>query len=217
VVLAALVALQVSLGQSVSGDTLRIRDVAGPPSPAGRLDTLAWGPPQITIPTRRGVVSLWLLRAADTVFVAARMPDRSASWADAIEVCLDIAGDRAAKLEHDDFRFALHRILDSSVVYRGSNGRWQPPRDDPDWRVGPTHGGGGWEAAAASDGSGWSVVLRLDPAWVAGEAGRWSAIAFVVHDDDPNGWYRWPILQGAGAAAPIEDSTASWIPIGPAR
>ena len=215
--LAALVALQVSVGHSASGDTLRIRDVGGAPSPSGRLDTLAWGTPQITIPTQQGTVSLWLLRSTDTVFVAGRMPDRSASWADAIALCLDISGDGAAKPEHDDFQFVLHRMLDSSVVYRGNNGRWQPPRDDPDWRVGPTHEGGGWQAAAVSDGSGWSVVLRLDPAWVAGEAGRRPAIAFVVHDDDPNGWYRWPTLEGAGAAAPVEDSPASWMPIGPVR
>jgi hypothetical protein len=215
--LAALVALQVSFGQSAAVDTLRIRDVLAAPSPNGRFDTLPWGAPQITIPTRQGTVSLWLLRAMDTVFVAGTMPDRSDSWADVIAVCLDVAGDRTPKPGHDDFQFALHRLLDSSVVYRGSNGRWQPPRDDPDWRVGPTHGGGGWEAAAVSDGRGWSVVLRLDPAWVAGSEGRWPAIAFVVHDDDPNGWYRWPVPYGTEAAVPIEDSPTAWIPIGPAR
>ena len=78
------------------------------------------------------------------------------------------------------------------------------------------HGGGGWEAAAASDSTGWSVVLRLDPAWVDGEAGRWPAIAFVLHDDDPNGWYALAAPERPGTAAPLEDSPASWT-VGPAR
>jgi hypothetical protein len=216
-VLTALVALQASLSPAALADTLLIREVSAAPHSDGRLDTLAWGAPQVTIPTRQGRASLWLLRAADTVFVAARIPDRSGSWADAIVVCLDVSGDGAPLPAHDDFQIALRRILDSSVVYRGQSGRWQPPLDDPDWRVGRAHGGGGWEAAAASDSTGWSVVLRLDPAWIAGEAGRWPGIAFVLHDDDPNGWYRWPAPERAGTAAPLEDSPASWIPVGPAR
>jgi hypothetical protein len=187
--------------------------VSARPAADGRLDTLAWGPPQITIGTRQGRAAVWLLRAADTVFVAARIPDRTASWADAIAVCLDVAGDRASAPGQDDFQLALRRDLDSSVVFRGRAGRWQPPLDDPDWRVGRVHAGGGWEASSATDPSGWSVVLRLDPAWLAGEAGRPPGIAFVLHDDDPSAWYAWPAPDSGGSGAMLERTPAQWAPV----
>jgi hypothetical protein len=196
---------------------VRIHDVPIAPAADARLDTVAWGPPQVTIPTHQGRASVWLLRAGDTVFVVARVPDRSESWADAVSVCLDVAGDRAATPAHDDFRFVLQRVLDSSVVYRGRGGRWQPPLGDPDWRLGATHAGGGWEAAAASDSSGWSLVLRLDPAWLAGETGARPGIAFVVHDNDPNGWFGWPSGERGGPPTALDLSPDRWIPVIPPR
>jgi len=192
------------------GDVLPVHDVAVAPAADARLDSVTWGPPQVTIPTRQGQASLWLLRAADTVFVAARVPDRSESWADAISVGIDVAGDRAAAPAHDDFLFVLRRVLDSSVVYRGRGGRWQPPLDDPDWRLGATHAGGGWEAATASDPSGWSLVLRLDPAWLAGEAGLRPGAAFVIHDNDPNGWFGWPSAGRAGPPTGLDLAPDRW-------
>jgi len=208
-----LLALQGGTPVATPDDVVHIHDVTLAPAADARLDTVTWGPPQVTIPTRQGRASVWLLRAADTVFVAARFPDRSGSWADAISVCLDVAGDRAATPAHDDFRFELRRVLDSSVVYRGRGGRWQPPLDDPDWRLGAKHDGGGWEAATASDSAGWSLVLRLDPAWLAGEAGARPGVAFVIHDNDPNGWYGWPSEERAGPPTALDLSPARWIPV----
>lgn len=172
----------------------------------------------MTIPTRQGHVSVWLLRAADTVFVVARVPDRSRSWSDAVIVCLDPSGDAAPAPGHDDFEWSLRRVLDSSVVYRGRDGRWQPPLGDPDWRVGADHTGGGWEAGAADDGAGWTVVLRLDPAWFAAESGRPPRIAFQVHDDDPDAWYAWPApatshATGAGVGT-LDRRPSDWAPVG---
>jgi hypothetical protein len=166
----------------------------------------------VTIATRQGRASVWLLRSADTVFVVARVPDRSRSWADAFVVCFDVDGDRAASPAHDDFEWSLRRVLDSSVVYRGRDGRWQPPLDDPDWRLGPSRAGGGWEAAVAEGASGWTVVLRLDPAWFAVESGRPPGIAFQIHDDDPSVWYGWPPGDGGAdaAAAALERRPAAW-------
>lgn len=203
--LAAVLALQAA---TVDAQALPIRDLTVAPARGAPLDTTGWGPPPVTIRTRQGQASIWLLRAEDTVFVAARIADRTASWADALSVCLDVAGDRAAAPADDDFQFTLRRVLDSSVVLRGRAGRWQPPLDDPDWRVGPAHGGGGWEAATAGDASGWSVVLRLDPAWFVGQDGRRPGIAFIIHDDDPNGWFGWP-------SSALERSPWTWMPVGP--
>jgi hypothetical protein len=187
--------------------------VAIPPAADARLDTVAWGSPQITIATRQGRASVWLLRATDTVFVAARIPDRSESSADEISLYLDVTGDRSAAPGHDDFQFALRRALDSSVVYRGRGGRWQPPLDDPDWRLGAAHRGGGWEAAVESDPEGWSLVLRLDPAWLAGDAARRPGLAVVIHDDDPSGWFGWPPSAPGGSPTALDLSPGLWVPV----
>ena len=194
-------------------DTLHFRAVARPPSADGRIDSLAWGTPQVRIPTAQGLASIWLLRAADTVFVAAWIPDASPSWSDALTVCFDVSGDRGAAPAHDDFRWSLQRALDSSVVYRGRAGRWEAPRDDPDWRVGAVHSGGGWEAGGTDGAQGWTVVLRLDPAWLAGREGRRPAIGFTVHDDDPSRWYGWPAVTTSAGATLLERTPALWVPV----
>jgi hypothetical protein len=188
-------------------DTLRLRDVAEAPV-AERLDSGAWGVAPVRLVSGQGGASVWLLRAADTVFVVARIVDRTPSPADVMAVCLDVGGDRAEAPGHEDFQLALHRVLDSSVVYRGRGGRWEPPLGDPDWRVGPTHQGGGWSAAVAEDGAGWTLVLTLDPAWLAGQDGRRPAMAFQLHDDDPNGWFGWPA--GPGDAARLDRTPSRW-------
>ena len=194
-------------------DTLRVRAIARPPSAEGRPDSTGWGEPQVRIVTRQGTASIWLLRAADTVFVAASIPDATRSWTDALAICFDVVGDRADAPQHDDFQWSLQRVLDSSVVYRGRAGRWEPPLNDPDWRLGPEHAGGGWEVSAGEGGHGWTLVLRLDPAWLEGESGRRPAIGFRIHDDDPNGWYAWPPIRTSAGATLLERTPALWVPI----
>jgi hypothetical protein len=197
-------------GASSESARVDLRNVAVPPSAHASLDSIAWGAPQITIATRAGRASVWLLRAVDSVFVVARVPDRTASWDDAVSLCLDVSGDRAPAPAHDDFQFTLRRVLDSSVVYRGRNGRWQAPLDDPDWRVGATHAGGGWEAAAASDTAGWWLVLRLDPAWFAVEGGRGPGIAFMIHNDDPSSWGAWPSGGDRPLPQDLDQTPSAW-------
>jgi hypothetical protein len=209
--LALLVLLQVP--PPSSGDTLRLRAVARPPAARFPLDSVGWGTPQVRIPTRQGVASVWLLRALDTVFVVASIPDRSRSWSDALAVCVDASGDRAAAPAHDDFRWSLQRTLDSSVVYRGRSGRWEPPLNDPDWRIGAERAGGGWELGGTDGPSDWAVVLRLDPAWLEGEQGHRPRIGFTIHDDDPNGWYAWPAVSGTAGAPLLERTPAMWVPL----
>jgi hypothetical protein len=194
-------------------DTLHLHAIAQPPADDGRVDRAGWGPPQLRIATAQGQVLVWLLRAADTAFVAVAVPDRTRSWSDGVAVCIEVAGDRAPAPAHDDFQWSLQRVLDSSVVYRGRTGRWEPPLDDPDWRLGAARSGGGWEVSAAEDGTGWSLILRLDPAWLAGERGRRPAIGFRIHDDDPNGWYSWPAVPSPAGAKLLERTPALWVPL----
>jgi hypothetical protein len=189
-------------------DTLRVQAIAHLPAADARIDSAGWGAPQVRIPTRQGTASVWLLRAADTLFVAAEIPDSTRSWADAFAVCIDVQGDRTAAPAHDDFQWSLRRVLDSSVVYRGRAGRWEPPLDDPDWRIGAERSGGGWEVSGTDDGRRWTVLLRLDPAWLEGEEGRRPAMGFVIHDDDPNGWYGWPARGDSGAL--LERTPRGW-------
>jgi hypothetical protein len=196
-----------------SPDTLRLRTIAHPPPADGRIDSLAWGTPQVRIPTRKGTASIWLLRAKDTVFVAASIPDSTRSWADALSIFFALAGGDGSAPEHQDFQWSFQRTLDSTVVYRGRGGRWAPPLGDPDWRLGRTREGGGWEVRGTDGPRGWTLVLRLDPAWLEGEQGRRPAIGFRIHDDDPNGWYSWPAPTPSTGATLLERTPALWVPI----
>ena len=194
-------------------DTLRVRTISRPPASDARLDTLAWGAPQVRIPTRQGSAAIWLLRAADTLFIAAAIPDTTLSWSDALAICFDLGGDGADAPGHDDFEWSFRRVLDSSVVYRGRGGRWAPPLDDPDWRLGAARSGGGWEVASSDGARGWTIVLRLDPAWLEGEEGSRPAAAFLLHDSDPSAWYSWPGIKETAGATLMERTPALWVPL----
>ena len=86
---AAALSLQAAAGaQGPPADTLRVRPIARPPAFEARIDSATWGPPQVRIPTGQGTASVWLLRAADTLFVAAAVPDSTRSWADALRISL---------------------------------------------------------------------------------------------------------------------------------
>lgn len=199
--------------QLVSMDTLRIGSIERPPRPGLILDRASLGSPQLRIRTRQGTALVWVLRARDTVFIAASIPDSTFYWGDDFVVSLDTRGDGAPDLQHDDFQLYFRRVLDSSVVYRGRNGRWEPPRADPDWRMGAERSGGGWEVAGRERGTGWDLLLRMDPAWFAGEAGRPPRIAFRIYDDAPSGWFAWPPPTGSTPHSRVEQAPSLWVPV----
>jgi hypothetical protein len=192
------------------GDTLTIRAIPRPPLPGISIDSAHLGPPQVRLSTGQGTAQIWLLRAADTVFIAASMPDSSPSWSDDFVLSLDTRGDGAPSPQHDDFQWDLRRVLDSSVVFRGNDGRWQPPRGDPDWRLGSDRAGGGWEVSGRTDSAGWSLLLRLDPAWLVGENGRLPRLAFRIYNDAPPGWYAWPPARGTAPPTIVERTPSLW-------
>ena len=203
-----LLALQLALP-----DTLRVRPIDSPLSPAPFIDSISLGSPQVRIRTGQGTALVWLLRARDTVFLAASIPDSTFHWGDDFVVSLDTSGDAADQPQHDDFKLYFRRVLDSSVVYRGRNGRWEPPRDDPDWRLGPERSGGGWEMSGRSDRQGWSVLLRLDPAWFTPSSDRLARIAFRIYDNDPGGWFSWPAAAGSQPPTEVERTPSAWVPV----
>jgi hypothetical protein len=204
--LAALIcALQVT-----SPETLLIRAIERPPPPGIAPDSARYGLPQVHVPTRRGAALVWLLRASDTVFMAASIPDSTPYWGDDFVLSLDTRGDGAPSPQQDDFQLDFRRVPDSSVVYRGRNGRWQPPGGDPDWRLGSNRAGGGWEVSTGENAFGWWILVRLDPAWFAGEGGRRPRIAFRIYDDSPSGWYAWPLPKGSAPPTTVEHTPALW-------
>jgi hypothetical protein len=199
--------------QLASGDTLRIRTVDRPPEINQTIDSASLGFPQVRIRTGQGTASVWLLRNRDTVYLAASIPDSTPYWGDDFVLSLDTAGDAAAVPQHDDFQLYFRRVLDSSVVFRGRAGRWEPPRDDPDWRLGKERSGGGWEVSGRNERGSWSLLLRLDPAWFAGKAGRPLRLAFRIYDNAPGGWYSWPPPADGMPASSIERRPETWVPV----
>jgi hypothetical protein len=179
------------------------------------MDKVALGQPTVRIPTGQGTALVWVVRAADTLFIAASIPDSTPYWGDDFVVSLDTNGDAAASPQHDDFQLYFRRMLDSSVVYRGRDSRWQPPRGDPDWRLGSERSGGGWEVSGRNQPNGWSVLIRMDPAWLEGAGSRRPRIAFRIYDDAPGGWFAWPKATGNTPAKMVEQSPANWAPLEP--
>ncbi len=196
-----------------SADTLRIRSIPAPPPQEETVDSVRYGSPQIRLRTGQGTALVWLLRSADTFFVAATFPDSTPYWGDDFVLSLDTRGDGGSSPQHDDFQWYLRRAVDSSVIFRGRSNRWEPPKGDPDWRLGPERSGGGWKVSARDGGKRWSLLLRLDPAWLLGAEGRLPRIAFRIYDDDPQGWFAWPLPEGIPQASSVEQTPDLWAPI----
>lgn len=197
--------------QLASADTLSIRRIDRPPPPGLSADSTSLGLPQVRIPTGQGTAMVWLLRARDTVFIAANIPDSTPYWGDDFVVSLDPLGAAAPAPQHDTFQLYFRRVLDSSVVFRGRNGRWEPPRNDPDWRLGRERSGGGWEVSSRDGRSGWSLLVRLDPAWFLGKSGKLPGVAFRIYDDSPSGWFAWP--PGFAPHTSVEQAPSLWVPV----
>jgi len=206
------IALALAL-QAAATDTLPVRLIESAPADAG-ASVAALGEPSLRIGTGQGAASIWLLQTRDSAFVVARIPDSTYYWGDDLVISLDISGDRGAVPGHDDFQWYFRRAIDSSVVYRGRGGRWEAPRGDPDWRLGAAREGGGWTVDSRSAPTGWSLLLRLDGAWLRGESGRRPGIAFRVYDDSPGGWFAWPAPGNGQQPASVERVPDLWAIVG---
>jgi hypothetical protein len=198
--------------QGTTPDTVWFRPIARPPA-VTQVGAGYYGPPQVELGTRQGRARVWLLQAADTFFVAASIPDSSRYWGDDFVLSLDTQGDGGDSPQHDDFQLYFRRVLDSSVVFRGRLGRWEPPKGDPDWRLGADRSGGGWEVSEREDAQGWNLLLRLDPAWLEGAEGRLPRLALRIYDNDPQGWFAWPLQPGTPQASSVERIPDRWAPV----
>ena len=206
-----MLAVIAAIGMMASADTLRVREMtAGSPRFDGVVSEGEYGAPSITLATAQGGVMIWAVRRGDTAYVAARMTDSTFYWGDDLVVSLDPLGDRTPGPGHDDTQWYLRRVLDSSVVNRGRHGRWMAPSDDPDWRLGKERSGDGWEVRSSSDGTGWSVELKLPLLWFADDTGRRATIAFRSYDDSPHAWYSWPAPLPGERPTKVEMTPVQW-------
>jgi hypothetical protein len=194
-------------------ETLFIRPAERPPVFDGHADSAEYGTPALVIAKPAGAVLVWLRRSGESVYLAAELQDSSIYWGDDLVISLDTRGDRAASPQHDDFQWYFRRVTDSSVVYRGRDGAWQAPRDDPDWRLGRERSGGGWEVRSTSEAGRWSLELRLDAEWFAGEAGKAAGLALRTYDDAPRGWFVWPRRADLKHPTELERHPDLWVAV----
>lgn len=194
-------------------DTLQVRTISSPPGREEIPDSVRYGLPQIRLSTRQGTARIWLLRSADTFFVAAALPDSTHYWGDDFVLSIDTRGDGGTSPQHDDFQWYIRRTLDSSVVFRGRSGRWEPPKGDPDWRLGTERSGGGWEVSGRNGPAGWTLVMRLDPVWLLGADGQLPRLAVRIFDNDPQGWFAWPLPPGTPQPSSVEKTPDIWAPV----
>lgn len=192
-------------------DTVCVQVVPHAPELERLADTSDWGAAPIRLRTGQGTASVWLLRAGDSVYVVAAIPDTTRYWGDDLVVSLDTEGDAADTPQHDDFQWYFRRTLDSSVVYRGRARRWAPPQGDPDWRLGRAREGAGWrvEAAELESARGWALVLRLERGWLE-LAGQRARLALRIYDDAPSGWFAWPHPPDGMQPARVEQQPLLW-------
>ena len=191
-------------------DTVPLRALARTPDFDGVVAAGEYGVPTVTMPAGSDVVSVWLGRSGQWVYVAAVLPDSTPAWRDEFALLLDPIGDRTPAPGHDDSEWVIRRVVDSSEVLRGVHGRWQLPGDDPAWRLGAARGGEGWEVRATSTASGWQVELRIDAAWLAGTYGGTPAVAFRSYDESLRVWTGWPASVACPDGARLERAPGCW-------
>jgi len=192
-------------------DTLVVRRAERIPVFDGRASREEYGDPAATIVTRAGTVTIWARRVDGVVYLAALLPDSTFYWGDDFVISLDPVGDGTPAPGHDDVQWYFRRTLDSSVVFSGRHGRWMSPGDDPNWRLGVRRSlEQGWEVRSTSWASGWSVELRLDLAWLAGDGTGRPAIAFRTYNDAPGGWWTWPVAADLRQPTELERRPDRW-------
>lgn len=199
--------LIVTLAVALASDTVKIRPLQKVPALESRVDSASMGPPAIPLP---GGALIWLTRDSTAVSLTAWLPDSTPSWNDRLVLSLDTKGDRSRAPQHDDFQWEFHRVLDSSIVFRGRDGRWQPPHDDPDWRLGNEREGGGWSVQVVSEPGGWSLLMRFDPEFFSQGGEVAPGFAISVYDDASRRWITWPAVPSGRQPAALSDQPGRW-------
>lgn len=188
-------------------DSVRIRPLSQAPVVRNSADLASLGAPSLTL---AGGASVWLLKDSTAVVLIASLSDSTPAWNDRVVLTLDTNGDRAASPQHDDFQWDFHRVADSSVIYRGRDGRWQPPHDDPDWRLGHDRDGGGWSVREKEVAGGWVLIVRFDPEYFS-QAGRIApGLGIASFDEGLRRWDSWPAVSPGRQPGSLPDHPSMW-------
>ena len=198
-------------------DTLRIAHRAVPPSFDGFASEVEYGAPSLTLRTASGPAPVWLSRAGDCVYVAARFRDSLPYWGDDFVLVLDPDGSAGARPSEGDRGWVVRRTLDSSVVYSAQpSGRWEPPGGARS--LGSVRAGEGWAVRTHTDSTGWSLELRLDARLFAGEpsTGRLARLAIRSYADGlppEQALSTWPGVPPGSRVQLLERTPDLWIPV----
>ncbi|TFG47207.1 MAG: hypothetical protein E4H38_08570, partial [Gemmatimonadales bacterium] len=84
-------------------DTVPVRPLPLPAVFDGSAGQEEYGVPALELPRPAGTALVWLSRDDRYVYLAARIPDSTPYWGDALAISLDTRGDRADGPMHDDF------------------------------------------------------------------------------------------------------------------
>ena len=199
--------LMVALALLMANDTIHIRTVDQEPAILNAADLEALGPPSIGPASG---VSVWLLGDSGSVYLILRVLDSTPAWNDRLVLTVDTNGDRSGTPQHDDFEWDFHRVADSSVVYRGRNGRWQAPRDDPDWRLGRDREGGGWAVREKEILQGWLLIVKLDAEYFRPSTGVAPGLGIARYDESSRAWTTWPMVPSLRQPGALPDHPVLW-------
>lgn len=196
---------------SAAADTLIVPLAANAPVLDGHVDEGEYGAPTVRIPTAGGETRVWITRHARFVYIAAVMSDSTFYWGDDFVVSLDPDGSAGAAPQTGDRQWYLRRMLDSSIVSTAASGRWIPP-GQPTPALGATRQHGDWHVASSSSPAAWTAELRISEAAFKPGAGT-PRIAFRTYNDQPSGWWSWPLPPPGTPAQRVERSPQSWTPV----
>lgn len=191
----------------VQNDTIVVARLSNAPRLDG--DVTEYGTPTLTMVTDAGPVRVWIARHEAHLYIAAMMPDSTFEWGDDFVISFDPTGRGGSAPDVGHRQWYLRRVLDSSIVAAAASGRWFPPGENPR-AIGGTRSGADWDVASRNTASMWTVELRIRITPPTALAPR---IAFRTYNNQPRGWWSWPVPAGGLPAQRVEQRPDLWIPM----
>lgn len=195
---------------AIRQDTLRVGSGNKAPVFDGRVTAGEYGSPALSIVAPAGEVRVWMIRHEGFVYLAAELPDSTFYWGDDLVVSLDPDGSGGQSPSLGDRQWYLRRTIDSSFVatvtseFRG----WIDPAKRPA-TLGHVRGERDWGVASVSTEAGWTLELRIrEDAYSTG--GELPRLAIRTFNDDPQGWWSWPLPPEGLPAERVEYSPFLW-------
>jgi hypothetical protein len=202
---------QLSLCPPAMADTLKAVPLPSAPTFDGTVTEREYGVPALQFTTAVGVARVWMGRHDDYLYIAAVLPDSTVDWSDDFVVSLDPLGRGDASPNGGDRQWYLRRILDKSVVVVAQPDGWYSSGHRPTV-LGATRHHPDWDIASTSSSAGWMVELRIRLNVVKPGPGA-PRIAFRTYNNQPSGWWSWPMPPDGVPPQHVEQRPDLWIPL----